>query len=93
MPNTCALAHSARVERAHLNGNTKCTRRVYRQRHTVRAARASYVEAWRVITAARTIQTMRNTLAVQCTVQVHGRTCGTASDMLSARAPEREGFG
>ena len=83
-------ALDARIKRAPLNENTKCTRRVYRQRHTVRA---SYVEAWRVITAARTIQTMRNTLAVQCTVQVHGRTCGTASDMLSARAPEREGFG
>lgn len=63
---------------------------MHRQRHTVRDARTSYVEAWRVTAAARSIQTLRKTRAVQCTVQVRERACGTASDMLSARASERE---
>ena len=63
---------------------------MHRQRHIVRDARISYAEAWRVIAAARAMQTMRKTLAVQCTVQMRERACGHARDMLSARAPERK---
>ena len=65
---------------------------MHRQRHIVRDARISYAEAWRVIAAARAMQTMHNTLAVQCTARVRERVCDHARDMLPARAPERELF-
>ena len=65
---------------------------MYRLIHTVRDARVSYAEAWRVIAAARTMPAMRKALAVQCTVQVRRRACGNARDMLSARAHELERF-
>ena len=38
------------------------------------------------------MQTMRNTLAVQCAARMRERVCGYARDMLPARAPERERF-
>ena len=63
-----------------------------RQRHIVRDARVFRAGAWRVIAAARTMQTMHNTLAVQCTARMRERVCGHARDMLPARAPERERF-
>ena len=76
-----------RAKRAPLNDHTKCTRSVHRQRHTVRDARISYAEAWRVIAAARAIQTMRKTIAAQRILQMRERACGNARDMLPARAP------
>ena len=63
---------------------------MHRQCHIVRDARISYAEAWRAIAAARAMQTMRKTLAVQCTIQMRERACGNARDTLSARAPERK---
>ena len=63
---------------------------MYRLLHTVRDARASYAEAWRVIGAARAMQTMRKTITVQRIVHMRERACGNASDMLPARAPTTE---
>ena len=63
-------ARDARVKRVPLNERTTCMRGVHLQRHIVRDARISYAEAWRVIAAARAMQTMRKTIAVQCVVQV-----------------------
>ena len=57
----------------------------------MRDARTFYVEARRVTAAAHSIQTLRKTLAVQCAFQMRERACGTAGDMLSPRASEREG--
>ena len=64
---------------------------MHRQRHTVIDARTSYVEARRVTAAVHSIHTLRKTLAVQCAFQMRERVCGTAGDMLSARASERKG--
>ena len=63
---------------------------MHRQRHIVRDARISYAEAWLVIGAARAMQTMRKTIAVQGIVQMRERACGNAGDMLLARVPTTE---